>query len=99
MLRVKLKSLTVWPALMMALGLSRLLIDTESRPLLVVKAALDEGKKYARDRKAFGKALTDFQATQFALADSAVDIETAWLLVLRAAHEKDSGSERTAKAS
>jgi alkylation response protein AidB-like acyl-CoA dehydrogenase len=34
-----------------------------------------------------------------AIADSATDVEQAWLLTLRAASEKDQGSERTAKFS
>src|SRR5262245_16890213 len=42
LLRVKLKSLTAWPALTIAAALSRLVIVTPSMPLLVVKAALAE---------------------------------------------------------
>jgi hypothetical protein len=42
LLRVKLKSLTAWPALMIVVALSRLLIVTESEPALVLKAALAE---------------------------------------------------------
>jgi hypothetical protein len=42
LLRVKLKSLTACPALMIVLALRSLVIVTESRPLLVVKAALAE---------------------------------------------------------
>jgi hypothetical protein len=40
LLRVKLKSLTAWPALMIVLALRSLVIVTESRPLLVVKQRL-----------------------------------------------------------
>jgi alkylation response protein AidB-like acyl-CoA dehydrogenase len=70
-----------------------------AQALGIAEAALAEGVKYARDRKAFGKSLSEFQATQFAIADSALDIEQAWLLVLRATAEKDAGNERTAKSS
>ncbi len=65
----------------------------------IADAALAEGVKYAADRKAFGKALTEFQASQFAIADAAVDVDTSKLLTLRAAQAKDSGSNRTARES
>lgn len=53
------------------------------------QAALD----YSRDRKMFGQALSDFQATQFKLADMAVSLDAARLLAYRAAWLKDSGQE------
>ena len=65
----------------------------------IAAAALAEGAKYARDRKAFGKPIADLQAIQFAIADSAVDVDTARLLTLRAAAAKDAGSPRTARES
>jgi hypothetical protein len=42
LLRVKLKSLTVWPTLLIRLAARVSVIVTERRPLLVVKAALAE---------------------------------------------------------
>jgi alkylation response protein AidB-like acyl-CoA dehydrogenase len=65
----------------------------------IAAAALAEGAKYARDRKAFGKPIAELQAIQFAVADSAVDVDTARLLTLRAAAAKDAGSPRTARES
>ena len=55
--------------------------------LAAFEAALD----YARNRSIFGQQLSDFQATQFKLADMAVSLDAARLLAHRAAWLKDSG--------
>ncbi len=55
--------------------------------LAAYEAALD----YARNRPMFGQHLSDFQATQFKLADMAVSLDAARLLAQRAAWLKDSG--------
>ena len=55
--------------------------------LAAYEAALD----YARNRPMFGQQLSDFQATQFKLADMAVSLDAARLLAQRAAWLKDSG--------
>ena len=47
--------------------------------------ALDVGLRYARDRKAFGQRVLDFQGIQWALADVATDLEAGRLLTRRAA--------------
>jgi len=47
--------------------------------------ALDETIGYTRDRKQFGKAIADFQNTQFTLADMATDLEAARALLYMAA--------------
>lgn len=65
----------------------------------IADAALTEGAKYATARRAFGKPLSELQATQFAVADAALDVDMAKLLTLRAAAAKDSGSARTARES
>jgi alkylation response protein AidB-like acyl-CoA dehydrogenase len=49
--------------------------------------------RYARERRQFGKPLTEFQAMQFQLARMATDVEAARLLVYNAARLKDSGAE------
>lgn len=46
---------------------------------------------HARERHQFGRPIGEFQMVQQMLTDSAIDIETARLLVLRAAHEIDRG--------
>jgi acyl-CoA dehydrogenase len=47
---------------------------------------------HARERRQFGRPIADFQMVQQMLADSAIEIEMARLLVLRAAHEIDQGA-------
>jgi acyl-CoA dehydrogenase len=51
--------------------------------------ALDEAKARVLARKQFGRPLADFQATQMALAEMAVDVAAARLLVFSAAHRID----------
>jgi len=45
--------------------------------------------KYAKERRAFGKPISKFQAIQAKLADMSTEIEAARLLVYKAAREKD----------
>ena len=47
--------------------------------------------KYATERKAFGKPISEHQAISFKLADMATKVEAARLLVLKAAWLKDQG--------
>ena len=54
-------------------------------------AAYEAALDYARNRPMFGQQLSDFQATQFKLADMAVSLDAARLLAQRAAWLKDSG--------
>jgi butyryl-CoA dehydrogenase/short/branched chain acyl-CoA dehydrogenase len=49
--------------------------------------------RWAQQRKQFGKALVEFQAMQFQLAEMATEIEAARLLVYNAARLKDGGAE------
>lgn len=65
----------------------------------LAEAALAAGVAYARERRAFGRALSDFQNTQFVLADSAVELDAAWLLALRAAGLLDAGDRAPAETS
>ncbi len=71
-------------------------IGIAAQALGIAEAAFAEGLRYATARSAFGKALTQLQGTQLAIADARTDIETAWLLTLRAAGAKDAGAQRTA---
>jgi short/branched chain acyl-CoA dehydrogenase len=59
----------------------------------VAQGSWDHGAAYAKERKAFGKALADFQAIQFQLAETATQIEAARLMVYNAARLKDAGQE------
>jgi len=64
----------------------------------LAQGALDAALKYSMERKQFGKLLSEFQATQFKLADIATNIEASRLLTLRAAHMKDNGIPNTKEA-
>src|SRR5580704_5437975 len=55
----------------------------------LAQGALDEALKYAKQRKAFGKSISKFQAIQGKLADMSSEIEAGRLLVYKAAKEKD----------
>ena len=52
------------------------------------RAALEASIKYAQERQAFGKAIADFQAIQWMIADASVELEAARLLVMQAAYLK-----------
>jgi len=55
------------------------------------QAALDTALAYMRDRRAFGRALTEFQALQFRLADMATELEAARIFLYAAAAAFDRG--------
>ena len=55
------------------------------------RACLEAATGYARERKQFGRALADFQALRFKLADMATELEAARLMVQRAADALDRG--------
>jgi short-chain 2-methylacyl-CoA dehydrogenase len=57
----------------------------------LAQGALDEALAYAKERMAFGKPISKFQAIQAKLADMATEIEAARLLTYKAAREKDAG--------
>lgn len=59
----------------------------------IAQGALNHSIKYAKQRKQFGKALAEFQAIQFKLADMATEVEAARLLTYRAARQKDEGKD------
>ena len=56
----------------------------------LARGALEESLRYGRERRQFGRPLTDFEAIQWKLADMATEIDAARLLVHRAAYLKDS---------
>jgi alkylation response protein AidB-like acyl-CoA dehydrogenase len=58
------------------------------------RAALEEAQTYARERKQFGRAIADFQASQFKLADMATELEAARLMIRNAAAALDVRSPR-----
>ena len=64
-------------------------IQTAARAVGVAQSALDEGMRYAQDRKQFGRALIDFPRVSGKLALMAVEIMVARQLTYFSAHEKD----------
>lgn len=65
----------------------------------LAQAALEETVHYATTCQRFGKAIADFQITQFKIADMSVQMSAARLLVYHAAQLKDNGSVRVSKES
>jgi alkylation response protein AidB-like acyl-CoA dehydrogenase len=57
----------------------------------IARGALEEARQYALDRRQFGHPIADFQAIQWMLADMAMEIDAARLLVHRAANLADRG--------
>ncbi|HYK39647.1 MAG TPA: acyl-CoA dehydrogenase [Candidatus Eremiobacteraceae bacterium] len=65
----------------------------------MAQGALDAALAYAKQRKQFGKTISEFQAIQFKLADMATEVEAARLLVYHAAWLADQKSVRFSKES
>lgn len=55
----------------------------------IARGAYENALKYAQEREAFGRTISNFQATKFKLADMATEIDAARLLIMRAAWMKD----------
>ena len=66
-------------------------ISIAALALGMAQGALEAATKYAKQRKQFGQAISEFQAIQFKLADMATDVEAARLLVYQAAWLADKG--------
>jgi butyryl-CoA dehydrogenase len=65
----------------------------------IAQGALEESVKHAKQRRAFGKSIGEFQAIQWMLADMQTEIEAARGLVHYAAWLKDSGGRMGSQAS
>jgi alkylation response protein AidB-like acyl-CoA dehydrogenase len=61
----------------------------------LAQGAYEAALAYSKERKAFGKTISKFQAIQWKLADSATRIEAARLLTYRAAYLRDRGQRTT----
>jgi alkylation response protein AidB-like acyl-CoA dehydrogenase len=65
----------------------------------LAQGAMEEAVKYAKQRRAFGKTISEFQAIQWMIADMQTEIEAARGLLYHAAWLKDSGGRMGAAAS
>ena len=74
-------------------------ISIAALALGMAQGALDAATSYAKQRKQFGKAISEFQAIQFKLADMATEVEAARLLVYHAAWLADQKTVRFSKES
>lgn len=73
-------------------------IGIASQALGIARAAYEEAVRYSGERKSFGKPIRDHQAIQFMIADMAMEIDAARLLVWRAALLKDKGVRHSAES-
>jgi len=73
-------------------------IGIAAQALGIAAGAYELAVKYAKEREAFGRPISQHQAIAFKLADMATEIEAARLLVYRAAWMKDQGMDYTSAA-
>lgn len=66
-------------------------IGIAAQALGIAQGAVDKAVAYVKERKQFGKRISQFQNTQFMLADMQTEVDAARLLVYRAAMAKDAG--------
>jgi alkylation response protein AidB-like acyl-CoA dehydrogenase len=74
-------------------------ISIAALALGMAQGALEAATNYAKQRKQFGKAISEFQAIQFKLADMATQVEAARLLVYQAAWLADQKDVRFTRES
>ena len=65
----------------------------------MAQGAYEAAVRYSKQRKQFGKTISEFQAIQWKLADMATEIDAARLLTMRAASMKDAGMKTTMESS
>ena len=73
-------------------------IGIASQALGIAEGSLNLAVGYAKIRKAFGTEIKNHQAIQFKIADMAMKVEGAKLLVYKAASDKDSGADYVTSA-
>lgn len=74
-------------------------IGVAAQALGIAQASFEAAAKYSKQRKAFDSPISNLQAIQFKLAEMAVQIEAARLVVLNAAKNKDEGKSYVKEAS
>jgi len=76
-----------WYTLLPTLNNERIMVGAQC--LGAIDGVLEDALDYVKQRKAFGKSISKFQAIQAKLADMSTEIEAGRLLVYKAAREKD----------
>ncbi len=66
-------------------------IGIAAQALGIAQGAMDETVKYTKERKQFGRSISQFQNTQFQMADLETKVQAARLLVRSAHYKKDNG--------
>ncbi len=74
-------------------------IGIASQAIGIANACLCESIKYSKERKQFGRAISNFQAIQWMLADMSTEIEASYFLTLHACLLKEKGKDYTKEAS
>lgn len=74
-------------------------INVAARALGVAQASFDKAIAYSKEREAFGKPISDFQAIQLKLADMATEVQAARLLTYWAASKLDRGERADLESS
>ena len=74
-------------------------ISIAALSLGMAQGAYEAALNYSKQRKQFGRAISDFQAIQWKLADMATEIDAARLLTMRSASMKDAGMKTTLESS
>ena len=74
-------------------------ISIAALSLGMAQGAYEAALKYSKQRRQFGKPISDFQAIQWKLADMATEVDAARLLTMRSASMKDAGMKTTLESS
>ncbi len=74
-------------------------ISIAALSLGIAQGALDASLKYTKERRQFGKTISEFQGIQWKIADMATQLDAAKLLTFRAAQMKDAGLKTTLESS
>ena len=72
-------------------------LNIAASALGAAQSALDKAVAYARERKAFGRPIADFQSLQFKLADMETELQAARIFLYRAASKLDAGAPDASK--
>jgi len=73
-------------------------ISISAMALGFAKAAMEAALKYAKEREAFGQPIAEFQTIQTKLADMAIELEAAWLMIQKTAYMREKGRPITKMA-